>query len=97
MPWPEFDFPSDAAWDELPGGRAARNGATGDAWRLLATNTATDPCRHLFVHPAHPDFQGECAVAHVDDRGDAAELAIFAVLVPGVDVDDLDLEVLKET
>lgn len=57
----------------------------------------TDPYRHLFVHPAHPDFQGECAVAHVDDRGDAAELAIFAVLVPGVDVDDLDLEELEGT
>ena len=97
MPWPDFEFPSDAAWEELPGGPMAMNEATGATWRLVATNAATDPCRHLFMHPAHPDFQGECAVAHVDDRGVVAELAIFAVLVPGVDIDDLELEELNGT
>jgi hypothetical protein len=97
MPWRDFELPSNAAWEELPGGRAATNEATGATWLLVATNPAADPCRHLFMHPAHPDFQGECAVAHVDDRGDTAELAIFGVLVPGVDIDDLELEELNGT
>ena len=97
MPWPDFEFPSDAAWEELPGGPMATNKATGATWRLVATNTAADPCRTSTCTRATPDFQGEWAVAHVDDRGDAAELAIFAVLVPGVDIDDLELEELNGT
>lgn len=84
-----FDPLPDAVWEELPGGREARNEATGDTWQHVAS--WRDGCAHFFVHPAHPEYEGQLAVAHVMGRRGAVELAFFSVEVHGVDPDALSL------
>lgn len=82
-----FDTLPDAVWEELPGGREARNEATGDTWRHVAS--WKDGSVHSFVHASHPDYEGEFAFAHVIDRRGVVELAFFSVEVHGVDLGDL--------
>lgn len=74
---------ADAIWDELPGGREARNPASGDTWRYVGF-TVDDPHFHLFCHRSHPDYEGEPALATVVQREGVAELAQFSVLILGV-------------
>jgi hypothetical protein len=82
-----FDPLPDAVWEELPGGREARNEATGDTWRHVAS--WKDGSAHSFMHPAHPEYEGKLAFAHVIDREGVAELAFFSIQVDGGDPDDL--------
>jgi len=85
-----FDPLPDVVWEELPGGREARNAASGDAWRYSSTYMAEDDNRlHFFHYRAHPDYSGEYAFATVIERGGAAALATFSIQVDGVDLGDL--------
>jgi hypothetical protein len=79
-----FDPLPDAVWEELPGGREARNEATGDTWLHLGSRK--DGSGHLFMHAAHPEYEGELAFAQVIDRAGMAELAVFSIEVHGVDL-----------
>lgn len=76
----------DVAWEELPGGREARNAASGDAWWYRGSYIEQDRSSHFFEHLAHPDFDGEHAEAKVVERGGVVELGTFAVLVEDVDL-----------
>jgi hypothetical protein len=88
--------PSEAVWDELPGGRWATNHSSGDTWVHLASTQRADPRVHLFMHGAHPDFGAESAFAHVAIQGGVAQLARFSIPIHNAEVTDGELDALGD-
>ncbi len=66
-PWMHLDPCPDSVWELLPGGRQARNEASGEVWRYLGTFVEPDRFSHGFRHDRHPLYDDHVVWASVRD------------------------------